>query len=331
MLLLFGFLIVTDATAERLPTALDKNAVQFIFQRISETNYIPVGTCFTVTVPVFKKGLKRIFGHIKGLNFPYVVTAKHVLFDTNGKVRPELYWRIGKIGGGVTYTPLTPSPTNVMRILTHPDTSVDIAVITIDLSQSLEVARALNQKEHVIELKEGRISSTIIRDKKTVEKQPIREGDDLFFVGLFTPFYGATENVPICRFGRVSLVTDEKIPFADAQGGITPQDLYLVESGVFGGNSGSPAFVYRSKAHRNFHIVHPDALQDEVFLAGVVKGTFRDWSEIKVVNTRAATVSSESVGVAAIVPGYYLHEILFSDTEKEFRARLAASVFETKK
>ena len=63
----------------------------------------------------------------------------------------------------------------------------------------------------------------------------------MFFMGLFTPFVGAKANVPAIRFGRLSVLTDEKITAVMEDG---PQYYYLMEAQVFGGNSGSPALFY---------------------------------------------------------------------------------------
>lgn len=56
----------------------------------------------------------------------------------------------------------------------------------------------------------------------------ISEGDDVFFSGLFESHYGQLKNQPIIRFGKVALVTDEKIEWKEEK---PPKllDLYPVE------------------------------------------------------------------------------------------------------
>ncbi len=71
--------------------------------------------------------------------------------------------------------------------------------------------------------------------REDFKKLNIREGTEVFFTGLFVPYSGYERMYPIVRFGRVSLVTEEKIKWKDQL-----MDLYLIESGSFGGNSGSP-------------------------------------------------------------------------------------------
>src|ERR1035437_9831499 len=91
---------------EKLPIPLnfDKNAVQFVFTKVSDTQYDPMGTGFMVTVA---DAHKPTFFHripLPGLVFftykskitqttGYFVTAKHVLFDDNGHLRPNMYVR----------------------------------------------------------------------------------------------------------------------------------------------------------------------------------------------------------------------------------------------
>src|ERR1035441_8545894 len=75
------------------------------------------------------------------------------------------------------------------------------------------------------DVKAGWLPSSVLKNKHYFEKHVIHEGADIFFVGLFTPFYGSQQNIPICRFGRLAMVTDEKIPFMADSGEIIPQDL----------------------------------------------------------------------------------------------------------
>lgn len=222
----------------------------------------------------------------------------------------------------MTYTSITPSPSNAVRMITNRDDSVDIAAFTLavqDLTNAVEVLTLKTPTKGNI--KAGSISSRVLKDKRYFAKHPLRAGDDIFFVGLFTPFFGSKANIPVSRFGRISVVADEGIPFADHNGGNTPQDLYMVETQVFGGNSGSPAFFYRHKWFRHVHVgSRASDIGDCAYLAGVIKGYFSDWSEVKVVNSVAMPVSRSNVGIAVVVPAYYAYDMLFSEQEKRIRA-----------
>jgi hypothetical protein len=111
------------------------------------------------------------------------------------------------------------------------------------------------------------------------------------------------------------MLTDEEIPW----GNEGPENLYLMETQAFGGNSGSPAFFSFNNARNGGH--------PSVLLAGVVKGYFRDWSELQLINSSVTPYSSQHMGITAIVPAHYLYEILFSDEEKRFRSAVFKASF----
>jgi hypothetical protein len=139
-------------------------------------------------------------------------------------------------------------------------------------------------------------------------------------VGLFTPFIGNRRNFPVVRFGRVAMLSDEKIPWTE-RGIEQSLDLYLIECQSFGGNSGAPVFFYLDPSRtpgtlvlgRPYHLL----------LAGIMKGTFLDANEIRVIERSPVPFSVENVGIAGIVLAYLLHEVLFSDALTEQRAQVA--------
>jgi hypothetical protein len=208
--------------------------------------------------------------------------------------------------------------------MTHRDKSVDIAVFTFGetLLTNTNFVKLLPRTARTPikkDIKTASFPSSVLNGKHYFEKHPIYEGEDMFFVGLFTPYYGSQQNIPICRFGRFAMVTDEKIPFLADSGEIIPQDLYVVETQAFGGNSGSPAFIFKKKWHKYFHTGLPE-LQNEAYLAGVVKGYFNDWSDLKFRNSAVNAGVLYNDGVAVIVPEYYLYDMIFSKKEMKLRA-----------
>jgi hypothetical protein len=109
----------------------------------------------------------------------------------------------------------------------------------------------------------------------------------------------------------VALVTNEKIEW-DGQN----MNLYLIEAGSYGGNSGSPVFFFLGSDRE------PGSLKlgsPILKLAGVMQGTFLDAQEIRVVDTAKTTISLSNMGIAAVVPAYELKEILDSDVIKKAR------------
>jgi hypothetical protein len=313
---------VLELNADPIPDSFNKQAVQFIFAKGPGTNYSPVGTCFVVSVTTTHRIVKRFFGiphevYDASMSIPYLVTAKHVLTDTNGQIRPENYFvRCENSGGGISFIPLVVGFTNEARILTHTNKSVDLCILAPGTVP--KVASSLKSKPAgPIPYKIGSLNAALITDKRAFKKFSIREGEEMFFVGLFVPFYGSQENIPICRFGRLAMPTDEHVPLGNGDS----ENLYLMESQVFGGNSGSPAFFYFNKNRKT-----------PFLLAGVVKGYFPDWSEVQLRDSTVKPFASQNTGIAVIVPAYELSEILFSDSEKEFRSNVWSDLLgETKR
>lgn len=260
-----------------------KKVVAFVFLQSSNGQATANGTGFFVGVsdPINKER-----------SFVYFVTARHVVSEPNGgPFYKEVFLRINKVDGKTSeFVKLPLSGTGPSKnVFTHSDPSVDIAVIPGLPDQKVFDFKFLDQ---------GMVTTK--EDYKTLG---IAEGSDVFFTGLFTGFLGENRNYPVVRFGRVALVTEEKIPW-----GGTKMDLYLMESASYGGNSGSPVFFYLgSDRTPGSLIVGPPELR----LAGIMMGAFQDIQPVKTVQTNSIPVSVSNMGIAAVVPSYKLHEILF--------------------
>ena len=95
-------------------------------------------------------------------------------------------------------------------------------------------------------------------------------------------------------------------------------ELYLVESGSYGGNSGSPVFFYLGADRSPGGItVGPP----ELYLAGVMKGAFQEGRPIRAVPTSDTPISVANIGIAAVVPASKLREILYGAELKRTRQR----------
>lgn len=269
-----------------------KKAVSFIFIKNDKGELAPNGTGFFVGIKSKKENSKAMFG--------YFVTAKHVLQRKNGSFYPEIYIRINTIDGKFKYA-LYPSNTGGIRI--HQEADVDIAVIPFMPDVSVFDFKVIPEE--------------ILTTGELFTKENIVEGDEVFFVGLFTPHYGGQKNYPVTRFGRVALISDEKVRWGNEL-----LDLYLVETQSYGGNSGAPVFFNLDLMRRK-----PGQLLlgagNKLLLAGVMKGTFRDPSKVEFVSTDANTdltpISLQNMGIAAVVPAQKLYDILFSPELIKFR------------
>lgn len=207
----------------------------------------------------------------------YFVTAKHVIQDENGMFLQDIILRQNNLDGTVEYNILTPDPD---LIYVHDDSDVDIAVIST--TPDIKSIDFLG------------IPSRLILSKQTIQEIDVREGDDVFFGGLFENFQGDRKNYPIFRFGKIALITDEKIEWENTNGTVVHLNLHLLDCDVNPANSGGPVFF-------NFNSGREPGKRDSnefrISLAGIVKGG---------IGGKMSTIS-------AITPSYQLREILFRE------------------
>ncbi len=271
-----------------------KKVVAFILTLNAEMKFIPWGTAFFVEVVHPKND---------NLVFTYLVTAKHVLQTEDRKSwQPIVYIRLNKVDGGSEIIPMPIILSGDKRsVYLHPDNTVDIAVIPV----------RFGPLKSIIDVKS--IRSDMITTKDDFNNLHIEEGSEVFFTGLFSPFIGALKNYPIVRFGRVALITNEKIKFVDYEA-----NLYLIETGSFGGNSGSPVYFYLGiDRYLGGVYAGPPIFK----LAGIMSGTFRDIQKIELIETSKIPIAPSSMGIAAVVPAYKLHELLFGNELKLMREK----------
>lgn len=110
--------------ADPVRDLVDRKLVTFIFQ-VTETNSFPIGTGFFVTVPA--KADSKVA-------FVYLVTAKHVLFDTDGHPPAHFTVRLNAMNTNEVFhfLHIFCSGPNASPVFTHPDKSVDVAVIPME-------------------------------------------------------------------------------------------------------------------------------------------------------------------------------------------------------
>lgn len=250
-----------------------KQVVAFVFVEKPDGTLIANGTAFFVGVPDEQNPERW---------YVYLVTAKHVLQRMEGGAFfPVVYVRLDKKDGSTETVKLPIVASGDKRtVFVHDDTTVDLAVIP-----------ALPD-EKVFDFKF--LPASLVLEAGALQAHNIAEGTEVFFTGLFTPHVGEQRNYPIVRFGRVALMTPERINWNGVK-----TELYLVESGSYGGNSGSPVFFYLGADRSPGSItVGPP----ELYLAGVMKGAFQEGRPIQVVPTSETPVSVANIGIAAVVP-----------------------------
>ena len=279
--------------------------------------FIPRGLKKVVAfVYVEKKGKWEVngTGFFVGVKIPrqpethklYFVTSKHVLQkrDDRGRFLDELYPSINiRLEGKEGKAELGDPPLTIIRegpkknVFFHEDSSVDLVVITY----------VPDPKRCDYDF----VPDHGIATKEIFQKLRIAEGSEVFFIGLFWHHIGVEKNFPITRFGRVALISDEKIIWNGKE-----SDLYLMECTSFGGNSGSPVFIYTEK--KGFGDDPSEPIK--VMLIGIMQGHFLEPGPIGFAeNAKKVPIAGLNSGISAVVPAQKLYEILFSEELKNQR------------
>ncbi len=261
-----------------------KKSVSFVFIPEGNDKFKPNGTGFFIGVKHADN--ENVFS-------VYFVTAKHVLKGKDGNYLPEIVLRLNKKEDG---SQLIKIALKDIKVFEHSDTDVDIAVFNCLPDQNVYDFKF--------------IPDNLIANKEIVTKNEIAEGDEVFFAGLFTSHIGQKKNQPIIRFGKVALISDEKIEWKEKDKPAKFMELLLLECQSFGGNSGSPVFYQLNPLRKPGQISLGGPI---VFLAGIMTGSFLHGNQIQITDTIANLVSLQNVGIAAVTPADKLHEILFSE------------------
>ncbi len=146
--------------------------------------------------------------------------------------------------------------------------------------------------------------------REAVKEADVREGDEVFFAGLFAPFSGKNKNYSIMRFGKIGMVPGERVPIQGHEG-----EVFLIDVQTYPGNSGSPAYINLNPTRNGSLAVGPPP-GAFVRLFGVVSAVFLDPAEVIEASNRFALQRN---GVGAVVPSYMLLDILYSDRMKAYR------------
>lgn len=255
------------------------------------------GTGFFVMVQ--KEGTPG--GHV------YFVTAKHVLKDEKGNFFKRIFLRVNDRNNGSGMLPLDLiQDGDGQNVFVHEDSTVDVAVIP-----GLP-------NENVFDFLT--IPDSLIKSREDMKKSTLRPGSDVFFTGLFAPHVGEKKNVPIFRFGRVAMFTDDRVRWQEAGKAPESVELYLLETMSFGGNSGSPVFFSQGMDREPGSIILG---ADEISLAGVMRGNFNEPRPGAFIQSQNSLlpVFAQNIGIAAVTPAYLLRDILYSEKLKSLRVR----------
>jgi hypothetical protein len=236
------------------------------------------GTGFFIAYPDSRLG--------KEGGFIYLVTNRHIAQCWNDSDRPMQVERISirlnrrQAEGDSIAQDLVLNPIGNVPWVLPQDDSVDLAIFPI--------LPDINRFDFKV------VPVSILMGKDELAQQGITEGEPVFFAGFFYQFPGVKRMEPIIRQGIIAMMPQDKVPFVG-----TAMKVYLADLHVFGGNSGSPAFINLSGYHRGGMVLGADNYR----LLGVVNGevTEDEKFNLELATTLKGTGKGNS-GVSTIVP-----------------------------
>lgn len=256
-----------------------KDCVVFLGGKTPVGTYNPKGTGFLASYPV-------------GANdryFQFLVTAQHnidSLLKSNAK---EVGLRVNTKSGGAKWIDMP-----LEKWFTVEDPTCDIVLLSINL----------DVLDPNLDWEQSCFPLTAIADEAFLDKWEVREGDEVFTIGLYGRYRGKNRNVPIVRIGNISTMEQADIPTKLAEN----TRAYLIESRSIGGLSGSPVFVNLGNIRLLAREQKPNetkisfsSTEDPIFaLLGVTHGHFDTEEGGEVVNE----------GIAIVIPATRILEIL---------------------
>lgn len=247
----------------------------------------PVGTAFYVG---------EILG--RGRAVKYAVTARHVV-DAS-RPHGSLWIRCVRPNGRTT---IYECPTDSWW--SHPTTDVAVAPLAIPLED-------FDLRYLPLEL---------LADDAWLASNHVGIGDRVVAAGLFSQFIGRSKDSPIARFGRIALLPDEPIR-VPGDGHLPAMEFraILAELGSWGGQSGSPVFVYFSVDRDLFAGNELKLAIPNPRLLGVMHGHYNFPQPVSgLADDQAAQVHLNS-GIAIIVPAAAILDVLALDEAQTHRA-----------
>jgi hypothetical protein len=276
-----------------------KKSVTFLFAEIND-EIKAIGTGFFVCVQIEGKDVP--LDEIESNYFEvYLITAKHVL-QKDHKLFDKIYLRLNRKNQNPV---LLPFEINKNNTYLHPDESVDlICCICCPNPEEFDYIW---------------IPTVYLPSKNTLSEN-IQIGNEIIHLGLFANYMGKERNHPVFRFGRISMLTEEKIEINAYNEPTKLAHIYLGEIQSFPGNSGSPVFVQlpRLRPPNQIRFGEP-----ETYLFGVLKGHYNDIRLRKFVDLEDNILQSLNNGIAMITPSYLIREILFSSIVSKRRIEMA--------
>lgn len=271
-----------------------RKATSFLYEdEVGSDKRRPCGTVFLVSVEITSEIMDV-----------YAVTARHVIVQSWSK--RTLYFRAPKINGG--YIDIALQHKNWYQ---HPKT--DVALIPIELPKNVDVKV---------------IPHTHLADNDFLKRHNVGEGDEVFFIGLFSQHFGTKKPLPIIRFGNIALMPLEPVRIIP-EPGTQPIEVeaYLVEARSWGGQSGSPTFVHFPPNRIPGVLTLPEypVREPHYHLLGLVSGHYDIRQNINLDDNETDLIVSQNSGIGVVIPANYILEILQWEELRDRRSRLISN------
>ncbi|MGB7942158.1 MAG: hypothetical protein WCF42_02490 [Terriglobales bacterium] len=230
----------------------------------------------------------------KDTHFDYLVTNRHVAecWDDSGMPRQVLAVDLrANLSTGSSATDQL-SPHGNVHWYFPADDSVDLAVTPIVLAPAIENLR---------------VPLDMFFTKDSFTSYNVGEGAKIILSGYFVHIPGVKRVQPIIREGILAMIPDEPIETTTRKRGT----VYLADTHIFGGNSGSPAFISTAG-------VRPGTVQflDSYMFLGVVSGYYFEDSEISFkIATTVKGIQRANSGVSMVVPADFLKDLILNNRE----------------
>jgi hypothetical protein len=278
----FTLMVHVTAVAEPIPENVIKCVAYIVKPDIKEN--LPIGTGFFVAHKYQEQSDKI---------YVFLVTARHVLFNDKGQPHSRLLLRMNEKSTG--------------RLK-------DFDILDSNLWFFHKDAKAVDIAVHPLLPRDADFlfvysNNFVTEDLLGINKISI--GDDVFYTGLLSYQSGREKIVPIVRFGRLALITDER--------SIDGRYYHFIDSGNIPGHSGSPLFLWATPTRQSSGIVAGPRIFG---LYGIVSATLEYNKQLQFVipkqtQTAPIPLDARSGGVTAIVPVKYLAEVLESSQVKK--------------
>lgn len=249
--------------------------------------------------------------------FCYLVLAKHVIQSVLSNSNAPLAVRFNLKGKDTAeIINFKTFEFNGKRWAEHTNSAVDLAVMPLsifDRIKDLDIGFAIVDSP----------THDYFATSQWIEKYNVAPGDQVFTLGLVPYLYSKTQmNLVLSRFGNISLLPKKEIVLPGGE-----QKAYFLACPAFGGNSGGPAFVLIERSEKGQVLIAGWRFA----LLGVVTEFVPSPLRIKEINLPEEAQKKglqliENTGISKVVPADYLTEILFSDSQKNFRKIIAEDV-----